>query len=144
MECRHLVLKLFFPALLIFMPLAQATELRPITVRTGTEGLVSTPLTILNAANLPVSCNGEIAHWYSIELAAAAPGTSSRIELWFDPLTGTYAALNDARENLPVERLWCGFVGRAYETRSQIALIGALPGARSVACAGQAGRLICG
>ena len=141
------VLKLLLPALLAFMPQAQATELRSITVRTGTEGLEPAPLTISNEATLAVSCTAEIAHWYSVEIATAAPGASARIDLWFDPETGIYAALNDARENLPVERLWCGFAGRAYETRSQIALdrrIGQEPKARSMSCAAQAGRVVCG
>ena len=142
-----MVLKLLLPALLAVMPLAQATELRQTTVRTGTEGLQPTPLTILNEAPLAVSCTAEIAHWYSVEIATAAPGASARIDLWFDPKTGTYAALNDSQENLPVERLWCGFAGRAYETRSQIALdrrIGQEPEARSLSCAAQAGRVVCG
>ncbi|MCB1499103.1 MAG: hypothetical protein KDK07_04825 [Bauldia sp.] len=101
---------------------AAAVELHPVDVRTGTEGLTPAPLTIANAADAPIVCVGELAHWYSAELGRAEPGTSTTIPLWFDPATGTYTALNDKRENMPVEALWCGIAGRAYATRAVVAL----------------------
>jgi hypothetical protein len=99
-----------------------AVELHPVEVRTGTEGLTSAPLTVANDASEPIVCVGELAHWYSSELGQADPGASTTIPLWLDPVTGTFTVLNDKRENMPVEALWCGIAGRAYATRSTVAL----------------------
>lgn len=134
--------------MLTFTPVASAfaVELRAVNVRTGTEGLELVPFTISNEGREALACNADIAHWYSIEIANAAPGETARIELWFDPKTGTYAALNDKRENLPVERLWCGLAGRVYATRSQITLDrgqNAVATARKLVCTNASDRLVC-
>ena len=65
-------------------------------------------------------------------------GATAHIDLWFDPQTGAYTVLNDKRENMPVEALWCGLAGRAYDTRSAIALdrtARRVPGAIALTCA---------
>lgn len=122
---------------------AAATELRPISVRTGTDGLSATPLTVANAGREPISCHADIAHWYSLDLTTIAPGRSAEIVLWLDPATGTFAALNDKNENLPVERLWCGLAGRAYATRAQVALDDRQASVRQVSCHDAGERLAC-
>jgi hypothetical protein len=125
---------------------ASAVELHHVKVRTGTDGLEPMALAVSNAGQQALTCNADIAHWYSVEIAGAAPGKTARIELWFDPETGTYTALNDKRENLPVERLWCGLAGRAYATRAQIALdrgSGAFSATLGVTCRDLDNRLVC-
>lgn len=112
---------------------ASAVELRYIEVRTGTTGLLAVPLTIINGSQVPLSCNADLAHWYSVELASVAPGESATLALWRDPQSGTVSALNGKDENMPIERLWCGFAGRAYATRAQIVLDAAAP-AHRVTC----------
>lgn len=142
-----LLTRIFVAAVLALMTDAAAVELRHITVRTGTDGLTPVTLTVANAGIEPIACHADIAHWYSLELAKAAPGAVLDIELWFDPETGTYAALNDKGENLPVERLWCGMDGRAYATRALISLdrrAEKLPAAeRAMRCVENGGRLSC-
>jgi hypothetical protein len=140
-----LISKYVIPAIFGLTMTASATELHSIEVRTGTNGLDLLPLTVDNRAPEPIRCSAEIAHWYSLELVLAQAGESVEIELWFDPASGTYTTLNEKDENLPIERLWCGFAGRAYETRSQILLdrSGASPAPQRVACANSAGRLDC-
>ena len=139
------MLRYLVAALLLSASAAHAVELHEVEVRTGTEGLSPVSLALTNAGDEPIACSADIAHWYSVELATPAPGAESRIELWFDPETGTFSVLNDKRENLPVERLWCGFAGRAYATRAQIVLERtALPAERTVSCTGKAGLLSCG
>lgn len=139
--------RVVFAALLGFTASAEAVELHHITVRKGTDGLSPLTLTVTNAGANAIACHADIAHWYSLELAKAAPGAALDIELWFDPKTGTYAALNDKRENLPVERLWCGVDGRAYETRALVSLdrhAEAQPAAkRMLSCAESGKRLAC-
>lgn len=125
---------------------ASAVELRQTEVRSGTEGLVNVPVSLANASDAPIVCIGELAHWYSAELARADSGATATIALWFDPQTGTYAVLNDKDENMPVEALWCGLAGRSYETRAAIPLDrkrDATPGPLALTCAMGAGRLSC-
>ncbi|RUV60703.1 MAG: hypothetical protein EOS23_24705 [Mesorhizobium sp.] len=140
-----MVVRYILPIALAFTSFASAVELRHITVRTGTDGLDRVPLTISNAGREALSCNADFAHWYSATIATAAPGKSASVELWFDPKTGTFAILNDKRENLPVERLWCGLASQAYATRVQIALdrTSAAKGQVAVTCSSADDRLAC-
>lgn len=138
--------RIVMATLLGFTGSAAAVELHHIKVRTGTDGLSPVTLTVANSASETIACHADIAHWYSLELAQAAPGAALKIELWFDPKTGTYAALNDKRENLPVERLWCGIAGRAYETRAVVSLDrnSKTPAAtQALSCADGDTRLVC-
>ena len=125
---------------------AVAVELRPITVETGTAGLQAAPVRLTNAAPDAVTCTAQIAHWYSLEVARAEAGADAEIALWFKPATGAFVLLNDKEENMPVEALWCGFAGRAYETRGPISLereAGAEVSARTVTCVPEGERLAC-
>lgn len=133
------------PLALAFTPFANAVELHHVTVRTGTDGLAMVPLTISNSGKDALSCNADFAHWYSAGIATVEPGRSHRVELWFDAATGTFTILNDKRENLPVERLWCGLAGRAYATRVQVTLdrTDAEKGARAVSCGMEQDGLVC-
>ncbi|TIN17937.1 MAG: hypothetical protein E5Y31_28185 [Mesorhizobium sp.] len=133
------------PAMLALSSFANAVELHHVTVRTGTDGLDMVPLTISNAGSEGLSCNADFAHWYSAGIATVEPGKKTRVELWFDAKTGTFTILNDKRENLPVERLWCGLSGRAYATRVQVALdrADAAKGERDVSCAMAQDTLVC-
>jgi hypothetical protein len=101
---------------------AAAVELRAIDVVTGTAGLSPSPIEIRNASAVPLACTAELAHWYSVELGGIQPEARKIIDLWFDAATGTYVILNHKQENMPVEALWCGMTGRAYETRALLAL----------------------
>jgi hypothetical protein len=138
-------IRYILPIALAFTSFADAVELHHVIVRKGTDGLNMVPMTISNAGTEGVSCNADFAHWYSAGIATVEPGKSVRIELWFDPNTATFTLLNDKRENLPVERLWCGLSGRAYATRGQITLdrADAAKGERAVSCAMGQDRLVC-
>ncbi|CAM5534553.1 hypothetical protein MAUB1S_08928 [Mycolicibacterium aubagnense] len=140
MKIRHVL-----PLALAFASFANAVELHQVIVRTGTDGLAMVPLTISNSGKEGLSCNADFAHWYSAGIATVEPGKSARVELWFDAATGTFTILNDKRENLPVERLWCGLSPRAYATRVQIALdrTDAEKGTRVVTCATGQDGLVC-
>jgi len=123
-----------------------AVELRPVKVITGTKGLIPAPAVIVNTGREPLACTAQLAHWYSRVVGMAAPGAGARVNLWFDPVTGTYLILNDKRENMPVEALWCGIAGRAYITRAMIDLdrrIGAKAGTREIICAASNNRVVC-
>ncbi|WP_157944675.1 hypothetical protein [Mangrovicella endophytica] len=124
---------------------AGAVELHHIEVRRGTDGLDRVPVTITNAAGAPLACHIDLAHWYSAAPTPVAPGATASIELWRDPSTAAYSLLNDKRENMAVETLWCGFARDAYGTRSQIVLDRSAgpSSSRAVTCGEEAGRLRC-
>ena len=130
------------------MPLLQKLlpALLPILVTTANAGasaadMVAVPVTVMNAGTEPVSCQAEIAHWFSAELASIAPGRDRALDIWRDPATGSHATRNEHGEFLPVERAWCGIEGRAYVTRWQITLKPAMP--RRLTCAAAGDRLAC-
>ncbi|WP_237684086.1 hypothetical protein [Pseudaminobacter soli (ex Zhang et al. 2022)] len=121
--------------------------MRHITVETGTKGLVSTPVSVINAAGEDLVCNADLAHWYSAEVGRAPIGGAAKLDLWFKPDSGAYFVLNDKQENMPVEALWCGIAGRAYETRFLLPLArhkGAEAAARAITCTDAQGVLACG
>ena len=132
---------------LLLWPLqAAAVELRQIKVVTGSTGLIHVPVEVANASGEAMSCTLQLAHWYSINLGTTAPGDNALIDLWFDTSSATYLVLNDSQENMPVEAAWCGLAGRAYETRSEIALrrhAGNNPVASKISCTAPGGRLSC-
>lgn len=101
---------------------SNAVELRQIEARVGTEGLEPLRLVVRNASSGDLACEAQIAHWYSIGIGRIAPGDLMTRRLWRDPASGTVSVLNAKRENLPIESLWCGFAGRAWQTRAPIVL----------------------
>ncbi len=88
----------------------------------GTAGLAPLAVTAVNRTETPIACGAAVAHWFSVDLATATPGETATIALWRDPATGAVFTLNEHADRLPVERLWCGVAGRAWATRSEIAL----------------------
>lgn len=125
---------------------ANGVELREIEVRSGTAGLAPVPLSLTNAGQASLLCIGELAHWYSTEVARIEAGATVRVDLWFDPQTGTYTLLNDSDENMPLEALWCGRAGRAYETRARVTLdrrLNGTPAALDLTCDSDKSRVRC-
>lgn len=107
------------------------------------ESLVAVPVEVRNSGTTPILCQAEIAHWFATDLARIAPGESASLDLRFDPLSGTWAAMNARGEALPVERAWCGLEGRTYETRWNLSLGSDQPQARQLDCRGEGDRLNC-
>lgn len=125
---------------------ALATELHQNKFKVGTDGLVEAPITVENRSRATISCTAEYAHWYSSELGVAPAGGSLTIATWFEPASGTFLMLNPKIENLPIERLWCGYAGRAYLTRALLAIsrhVGASASARVVKCSAEGEHLAC-
>lgn len=138
--------RLLLAGILLWPLPAGAVELHYNHVDKGTAGLSHVPLTVRNTGVAPLSCTVQLAHWYSISMADAAPGGTTLIDLWFDPAKGAYLLLNAGEDNMPVEALWCGIAGRAYETRTAILLDrakGGTPKPEDISCAASEDRLTC-
>lgn len=107
------------------------------------DSLVAAPVEIHNSGVAPILCQAEIAHWFAIDLASIAPGGSASLDLRYEPRSGTWAAMNARGEALPVERAWCGFEGRTYETRWNLSLGRDRPQPRRLDCRGEGTALDC-
>jgi hypothetical protein len=107
------------------------------------DSLVAVPVEIRNSGGAPILCQAEIAHWFSTDLARIAPGEHASLDLQFDTLSGTWAAMNTRGEALPVERAWCGLEGRTYETRWNLSLGRTRPPAQKLDCRAEATGLDC-
>src|SRR4051794_34667475 len=87
---------------------------------------------VKNRSERPIACSAQLAHWFSVELGAAAPQASISVALVYDPASGTVFIPNDSGDRMPIEIAWCGFEGSAWETRSQLDLAKATEAA--IAC----------
>ncbi len=88
----------------------------------GTDGAEAIRLRIRNESAEEMSCLAALAHWYSQSLGLARPGDTLQVELWHDPETGVLNLLNEKRDRMPVEAIWCGRVGAHYATRARVNL----------------------
>jgi hypothetical protein len=123
---------------------APAEEARPIA--RGTEGAVAIPFSATNAGRMRIACSAAIAHWYSLDLGQAGPGEAVRATLWLDPATGEISVLNELRDRMPVQALWCGLAGSSWATRSSVPLArraGEPPAPIDLSCVSEGDRLIC-
>lgn len=114
-------------------------------VARGHEGLAPLTVSVRNTGDTPLACAAAVAHWFSVELGEAAGGATVTIPLWRDPSNGAVFTLNPSEDRLPVERLWCGFAGRTWATRAEIALPRRAGPADDIAidCAAVGERLAC-
>jgi len=108
-------------AMLCALGAARADEAPP-AVLIGTDGLTAVPFTAENESAGSIACDAAIAHWYSATLGEAAPGARVEATFWSEPASGVLYVLNDKRERMPVQALWCGVAGRSASTRSDVQL----------------------
>lgn len=95
-------------------------------------------VTIRNAAGVALECQVLGAHWYAQPPQSLPAGGQTTLSLHV-----TAGGLRmDA--GLPVERIFCGFAGRAWQTRGELDLaILAAGGANSAACRNDGERVAC-
>ena len=91
-------------------------------VERGVEGLVALPFRVTNRTDKPLRCAAAIAHWYSAEIGAVAPGQRLEAQLWSKPASGEVFLLNPRQDRMPIQSLWCGYAGADVSTRQVIAL----------------------
>ncbi len=123
---------------------ASAAENAP--VARGTGGLLEVPFRADNEGTADLECKAALAHWYSFDLGRAAPGASLSAMFWYDPKDGNVFLLNDLKDHMPVQMLWCGTGPEVWTHRSVIRLerkAGNTPPPIHVTCRVEAGRLEC-
>jgi hypothetical protein len=118
--------------LLALMPARAMAEERPVTI------------TVVNATAAPLECQAEAAHWYAFDLGIAQLNESLSIALLFEATTGTVGKPSHDGGMLPIETVYCGRAGRAYETRFVLPLRTlAARGAATVRCHAGRDAVVC-
>ncbi|MBC7281078.1 hypothetical protein [Hoeflea sp.] len=64
-------------------------------------------ISVANETGDTVQCRVALAHWYSDDLGAIAPGDELTLTLWHDTETGVLNLMNATGDRMPVEALWC-------------------------------------
>lgn len=108
-------MRLFYRRLVIFTICVQsgaalAAPLRPVT------------LEIRNATGNALECQILAAHWYTLPGLALAPGQAGTVSLF------AADGVVQTAERLPVERIFCGLAGNAWQTRGEVDLRGLAAG----------------
>jgi len=79
---------------------------------------IAAPIFIQNDSGGAMQCQVLAAHWYARAAQTVPAGAVLRIDLAFDVRS---AEVTDrALEGLPVERLYCGPAGRAWQARAEV------------------------
>jgi hypothetical protein len=102
---------------------------------------------VRNNSASDIECRLLAAHWYTpLPAASAPPGGQAELRFSFDASRGE--AVDDPVRQLPLEVLYCGRAGRAWETRSTLdlpvlAARAALDGTAKVTCGDVGDALLC-
>lgn len=70
-----------------------------------------------NAGAEPLECQAVAGHWYSFDLGIGATAARLDFDLSVDPKTGTVVMYNSAKDPVPIETVFCGIKGKAWDTR---------------------------
>jgi hypothetical protein len=125
-----------------------ALLLSPAAAEAGSAKLLPLHFTILNSTESELTCQALAGRWYAFELGNDAPGRRLSVEMSLDPTTQTVSMFNDIHEAVPIQTLYCGYSGRAWETRFQFPLHrlageAAPKGEVALTCRAQESALIC-
>jgi hypothetical protein len=139
--------RLLFSGLAISMAMAVAAAAEEGgSVTRGAAGLIALPFAAKNDSPGRIVCSAALAHWYSVDFVAAARDETVRAMLWYDPRSGATFVLNAHEDRMPIQALWCGLDGHAWETRAVVALpqrAAAAPPPLHLTCAPDGGGLAC-
>ncbi len=91
-------------------------------VQQGAIGLAPFTVELHNTGTRPLDCQATTAHWYSVAVGQLPVGQRLAIELWKNTASGEVIMLNRSQAQMPLQRLWCGEVGKSWQTRAEITL----------------------
>lgn len=85
-------------------------------------GLAALAFRARNQGPSTMNCTVETAHWYTVDLGTARPGSQIARTFWVVPSTGEVDILGPRHDRMPVASLWCGISGRSWITRDMFPL----------------------
>jgi len=105
-------------------------------------------ITAENRTGGPLECQAVAGHWYSFDLGTGAAAQTMAFDMAVDPKTGTVVMWNSAHDPVPIETVFCGIGGKAWDTRfafplRHIAETAEAGRASAFVCEAAAGRVEC-
>lgn len=105
-------------------------------------------VTAENQTGGPLECQAVAGHWYSFDLGTGAVGATMTFDMAVDPMTGTVVMWNSAMDPVPIESVYCGVAGEAWDTRftfplRRIAETAEADETSAFVCEAAAGRVTC-
>ena len=105
-------------------------------------------LTAENGAAETLECQAVAGHWYSFDLGTVTAASRLSFDMAVDPKTGTVVMYNSMQDPVPIETVFCGFAGRAWDTRfvfplRQIAERAVAGEASAFVCEAASGHVVC-
>jgi hypothetical protein len=97
----------------LFATMAQAALAGPPRAET----YLPIDMTVVNEGAEALECQAVAGHWFSFDLGIGAHGEKLRFDMSVDPKTGTVVMFNSMKDAVPIESVFCGINGRAWETR---------------------------
>jgi hypothetical protein len=76
------------------------------------------PIAIENRTGGTLSCYATAGHWYGFDLGSVQGGGVMRLPLSLRPADGTLSLQNSLGQPVPIQMIYCGDAGRAYDTRT--------------------------
>lgn len=74
-------------------------------------------ITVDNQTGGRLECQAVAGHWYSFDLGTGAAAATMTFDMAVDPMTGTVVMWNSAMDPVPLESIYCGIAGKAWDTR---------------------------
>lgn len=105
-------------------------------------------VTAENRTGGPLECQAVAGHWYSFDLGTGAAGATMTFDMAVDPETGTVVMWNSEHDPVPIETVFCGIAGRAWDTRftfplRRVAETAEAGETSAFVCEGSEGRVAC-
>lgn len=126
---------IIFSALLVYSWMAHAATL-------------SSQIFVVNQSRSPISCQALTGHWYSFDLGTAPAAQRLDFRMNWNPNDGVVSMKSPLRQDIPLQVIYCGYVGNAWKTRASIPLrrlaqTAAQSGQATLICAAGSGHLEC-
>lgn len=76
------------------------------------------PVAIENDTAGPLACYAMAGHWYGFDLGIVPGGHVMHLPLSLRPADRTLSLQNSLGQPVPIQMIYCGVVGHAYDTRT--------------------------
>jgi hypothetical protein len=98
--------------------LAAAAVLFAAPPATASQSLGAFPIAIENHASGALSCYALAGHWYGFDLGILPSGHVMRLPLSLRAADRTLSLQNSLGQPVPIQMIYCGNAGNAYDTRT--------------------------
>ena len=99
------------------------------------------PIAIENHSSGPLACYALAGHWYGFDLGIVTDGKVMRLPLSLRPADRTLSLQNSLGQPVPIQMIYCGDAGNAYDTRTVLDLQSLIARGQHVTLCTRAGAL---